>query len=490
MTPTPNSAEPRDLSAALWHTYQQGRGTADALLHQDYVLALFFLKCLDQAALLPPRRGSSTSHALSQIVVPAVAQFSRLVAQRLVPELGTRLNEAFRVLTEANPEVLAQAFAHLNFAQPPHVTAAAAGDRYLQQQLVLIDALPLQGNTRELGRAASALLTRVARHVGKPGTAWCTPPEVAELLARLLAPQAGEQFSDPHCGSGALLEALAEQVGGQPLTLSGQEPDPAAYGRCRLRLLLQGVTPAQLACGDSLADPRLLAGSKLQQFDAVATQLPLGPSAWNREEALKNPCERFWRGVPPATQSDFAYISHVLATIQGPQGRAGLLLGHGALFRTGQDGKIRQQLLEENLLDAVIGLPAQVLPGFNSPLAILLFRRGRTRQDVLFVQVSEPAALDPAGSPLTDACLNQVVQCYHTYDAALPYARCVSPEELRQNQYNLSPARYVSAPAPELNGNWHSTQAEIQRLLAELHRVQAELLPCLHALGIAEANAQ
>lgn len=493
MTPAVFPAAPSDLTAALWQAYQQSRGTADAVAHMDYLLTLFWLKCLDQEQWsLAAASPKQPARWLPSLVVPAAAQFATLLAQRLTPQLGARLDEALAALTAANPDVLTDVFTHVVFAEPAHVSAAAARDRYLQQQLALVDALPLPAATQESarapGRAASALIARVARPLGKSGSAWCTPPEVADLLARLLAPQAGERLSDPHCGSGALLAALAEQVDPQQVSWSGQEPDPAAYGRGRLRLLLYGLPHAQLVLGDTLRSPRLLDAQGLQPADVVATQPPLTTRGWGHELAAQDPYHRFWRGVPPATQGDFAYISHVLATLPGPAGRAGLLVGHGALYRTGQDGRIRQQLLEENLLDAVISLPAQVVPGLNSPLAILLFRRGRTRQDVLFVEASAAPGLAPATSVLGDEELARLVQAYRTYAAAPPYARCVPLTELRQHQYNLSPARYLPPSVPEVGGTLREAQAEILHLERELLGVQAELQTCWQALGIAASD--
>lgn len=489
MTFPSNAAVPSDLTAALWRIYQHGLGTADAVAHLDYLLTLFLLKCLDQAPLSPSPE-ASTPPPTAQLVVPEAARFTTLVARRLEPQVGRRLDEGLAALTEANPDILAHVFTHVVFSLPPP-GSAVAWDRYLQQQLAFVEALPLaaalQADPHAPGRATSALLARVARQAGKKGSAWCTPPEVADLLAGLLAPQVGERLSDPHCGSGALLGALAAQVDPQQVTWSGQEPDPVAYGRCRLRLLLQGITHAQLALGDALRSPLLLTGGALPQVDVVATQPPLSTGAWGHELAAQDPYHRFWRGVPPATQGDFAYISHVLATLNGRTGRAGLLVGHGALYRTGHDGRIRQQLLEENLLDAVIGLPAQVLPGLNSPVALLLFRQGRTRHDVLFMEASALPELPSLASPLSAEASTRLIQTYQTYASVAPYARCVPLKELHQNQYNLNLARYVPTPPAEPVGDLHLTQAEIGRLEGELQRVQAAVQTCLHALGIVES---
>jgi type I restriction enzyme M protein len=490
MISSASAAAPPDLTAALWRAYQQGQGAADAIVHLDYVLTLFLLKYLAHES--PRCLPAAPSSELPALVVPEAAQFATLVAQRLEPRLGERLDGALRDLVAANPGVLTHVFDHVVFAQSPHVRAPAARDHYLQQQFTLLDALPLAAATQldpqAPGRAASALLARIARQTGKEGSAWCTPPEVATLLARLLAPQAGERLSDPHCGSGALLGALAEQVAPHQVRWSGQERDQAAYGRCRLRLLLHGITHAQLELGDTITTPRLLAAGELQQFDVVVAQLSLRTGPWGQELAAQDPYHRFWRGVPPATQSDFAYISHVLATLHGTTGRAGLLVGHGALYRVGQDRRIRQQLLAENLLDAVIGLPAQVLPGVNSPLAILLFRPGRTRQEVLFLDASAGSGLAASAPALSADGLTPLVQAYHAYEAVPPYGRCVPLAELRANEYNLNLALYVPTQLPEPIGDLRSTHAEIRRLQDELQRVQQDWQTCLRGLGIVETT--
>src|SRR5205085_6394835 len=164
---------------------------------------------------------------------------------------------------------------------------------------------------------------------------------------------------------------------------------------------------------------------------------------WGADFAGKDPHQRFWRGIPPKSKGDYAFITHMVETALADEGRVGVIVPHGVLFRGGSEGTIREKLIEENLLDAVIGLPVNLFFGTGIPAAILIFRKGRTTTDVLFIDASREYQDDKRQNRLTDENIETIVRTYNAYQAKPKYAHRATLEEIRENEFNLNIPRYV-----------------------------------------------
>lgn len=446
----------------LWQAFDTLRGTDDPLVCLDFVLALLFLHSLNDqvgdrppgAFSMPPPRG--------RFVVPTDSSFATLYAHRKGEGFGQRIDGALAGLATANPGRLSGVFTGLSFAEGPSAVSKPARerDRRLGQVVELLHGL--RAGESWVGPAADRLRARVAALNGKVGGEVYTSREVSDLLAALLGPVSGEHLCDPVCGAGDVLVALAREGGGT--AIYGQEADVSAYRRGRLNLLLHGFDNAQLQEGEVLRTPRWLEGTTdLRQFDVVAARLPFHAGTWGEEIADKDPFGRFHRGVPPATKRDYAYIAHILETTRKGHGRAAVVVTQGALYRGGSEGRIRRQLIEDNLLDAVIGLPGDVFPGGAGPTAILLFRKDRQTTDVLFIGHAADGAL-----PRLDLSQREkVVAAYRRYEPGDSWVRRVSVETIKQNGFNLNLPRYLDAGPAEQ---------------------EVDLLPILEAIDLLEAK--
>lgn len=153
-------------------------------------------------------------------------------------------------------------------------------------------------------------------------------------------------------------------------------------------MFLHGKDSAQIEWGDTLNNPKLIEADGLKKFDIVVANPPFSLDKWGAESAASDTYNRFHRGTPPKSKGDYAFISHMVEATYVESGKVGVVVSHGILFRGGAEGRIRQQLIEENLLDAVIGLPVNLFFGTGIPAAIVLFKRGRTDSDVLFIDAS------------------------------------------------------------------------------------------------------
>jgi len=491
-----------EINNVLWRACDTLRGNVAATRYKEYILTLLFVKYLSDvwrdhyAGYLAKYQGDEARVAramqLERFQVPPHCSFEHLYQERHADNIGELLNIALDDLERANQGKLAGVFRNIDFNS--ELNMGQTRERNTRLKLLLqdfddtrLDLRPsVVGNEQVAGNAYEYLVSRFAADAGKQGGEFYTPGEVAELLARLLDPQPGARICDPTCGSGSLLVRMARQVGSRNVALYGQEIDGSTYALCRMNMFLHGLDDAQIEWGDTLRNPRLLEGDNLRRFDVVAAHPPFSLDKWGHEAAGSDRYGRFHRGLPPRSRADYAFMLHMLETTLTGHGQAGVIVPHGVLFRGGTEGRIRQQLIEENLLDAVIGLPANLFFGTGMPAAILLFRRGRTTDDVLFIDASRDFEAGKNQYRLGEAQLTRIVAAYRAYQTEPRYAQRVAPAQLRDNDYSLNITRYVDTQEAAATIDLVATQREITRLEGELTAVRRQVHTCLRELGIEE----
>ena len=266
-----------------------------------------------------------------------------------------------------------------------------------------------------------------------------------------------------------------------------------------MHLLLHGIDNARIEHGDALRSPHLVERGRLMRFDIVVGQLPFGRDEWRRDAAESDRFNRFWRGVPPKDRGDYAFISHMIETAVEARGRVGVIVPHGVLFRSGAEGRIRTQLIEDNLLDLVLGLPPSLLHHTPIPTAVLVFDKSRPRRPqpctgdtphatrasggVLFIDASEDFEYGSPRNQLTEEQLSRIVRTYHNYQHVDRFARVVTAQELINNDCNLSIARYIDAHEHQSDVDPATLERDIATLETELARVRREMAQCLTALS-------
>ena len=246
-----------------------------------------------------------------------------------------------------------------------------------------------------LGRAYEYLIEKFADDAGKKGGEFYTPNMVVKLIVELLEPKEGMRICDPTVGSGGMLIQSAKYItehGGQAknFSLFGQEKNLGTWAICKMNMLLHGFPDARIEKGDTIRDPKLLQDGELMLFDRVIANPPFSLDAWGREVAESDSHGRFRFGIPPKTKGDLAFFQHMVATLN-MQGKMGIVMPHGVLFRGSAEGKIRQGLIEEDLIETVVGLPTNLFYGTGIPAAILIVNRDKPKArkgKVLFVEAS------------------------------------------------------------------------------------------------------
>jgi type I restriction enzyme M protein len=312
-------------------------------------------------------------------------------------------------------------------------------------------------------------------------------------LARLTKSAPGARICDPTCGSGSLLIKAAKEVGSDNFSVYGQEANGSTWALAVMNMFLHGFDNATIRWGDTIGNPKLKEGDSWMKFDTVVANPPFSLDKWGAEGATTDTYNRFWRGVPPKSKGDWAFICHMIETAYEGKGKVGVVVPHGVLFRGAAEGKIRQKTIEENILEAVIGLPANLFFGTGIPAAILIFNRGRGKNtNVLFVDSSKQFEAGKNQNKLREQDIERIVNTYRQFNEGKlevgvveeKYSFVATFDEIKENEFNLNIPRYVDTFEEEDEIDIRAVQNRIDELEKELVVVQAEMQKYLKELGI------
>ena len=278
--------------------------------------------------------------------------------------------------------------------------------------------------------------------------------------------------------------------GGNPnnLSLYGQEKNLNTWAICKMNLLLHGLSDHRIEKGDTIRDPKLTENGELMLFDRVIANPPYSLKNWGREEASADEFGRFRFGLPPANAGDYAFVQHMLATLNHT-GKAGVVLPHGILFRGGAEGKIRQGLVKEDLIEAIIGLPANLFYGTGIPATIILYNKDKeeARQNkIFFIDASREFQEGKNQNVLRDEDVEKIVSIFDNYEEVEKYSRIVTLDEIKENDYNLNISRYIDTTEEEEQIDVAQAIKELKQLELERNEIQATMYSFLKELGYCE----
>lgn len=492
----------KEINEIAWRACDTFRGALDPAQYKDYILVMLFIKYMSD--LQKDRRehyekqykGDKTrvERALKRerFDVPENSDFAFLHEKRREPNIGELINIALENIEDANKGKLENVFRNIDFNSEPHLGQTKDRNRRLVHLLEdfadpKMDLRPSRvGNEDVIGNTYEYLIGRFAADAGKKGGEFYTPPEVATLLAKLLAPKAGERICDPACGSGSLLIRVANEVPNHNFALFGQESNGSTWALCRMNMFLHGMDNARIEWCNTITSPRLVESDKLMKFDVVVANPPFSLKKWGADSAANDPFNRFWRGIPPKSKGDYAFISHMVETALADCGRVGVIVPNGVLFRGSAEGKIRQAMVEENLLKAVIGLPANLFFGTTIPAAIMIFDKGKKTKDVLFIDASREFQDGKNQNHLRGMDIEKIVETFRAFKSTDKYSHRATPAEIKGNDFNLNISRYVDTFEEEPGVNIPAVQKEIEGLENELARTRKEMDGYLKELGLSK----
>ncbi|MBI3230711.1 MAG: SAM-dependent DNA methyltransferase [Burkholderiales bacterium] len=383
------------INRTIWEACDTFRGTVDASIYKNYVLTMLFLKYISDVWIDHHANNLGPIAHLQIFALPDAANFYTLYEQRQHSGNGARLDRALKLIEQHNRDTLQGVFEGISFnitgLKDPHKQDSLL--RHLLEDFAkpALDLRPSQvGIVDVIGNAYEFLIKNFASDSGKKAGEFYTPAEISHLIARLVAPQTGETIYDPACGSGSLLmkcsRLIRQNANAEDYQLFGQESMPSTWALAKKNMFLHGEINHRIEQGDTLRSPKFLhPDGSLMQFDAVVANPPFSLDKWGEEEARTDRWQRFARGVPPKNIGDYAFILHMVESMKPDTGRMAVVVASGVLFRGGVEGKIRAKLVTENLIDAVISLPGKVFFGTDLAASILLLKRQRSTQDVLFI---------------------------------------------------------------------------------------------------------
>lgn len=448
----------KELEAHLWGAANLLRGKIDSSDFKHYIFGLLFYKRLSDVCDEEDAEPSEPGERL--IRVPSRMRWSNVC--QATTRIGERLNKAFADLEQLDPR-LEGLFQGVDFANRERFP-----DATLQLLLRHFERHTLSNSLVEpdmLGNAYEYLIGKFANDAGKKGGEFYTPKRVVRLLVECLQPVGGMSVYDPACGSGGmLLEAhqyirrYEKEAGGLPLDyfgvlpelkLFGQEMNLSTWAICRMNLFLHDIHEAKIERGDTLRDPKHLVDERLRKFDRVLANPPFSLKGWGREQWARG--DVFGRdryGCPPAQNGDLAFVQHMLASLKD-DGKLGVVLPMGFLYREGVDGTIRKGLVRDDLIDAIIGLPKNLFYGTGIAACVVfitLRKELKRRGKILLIDGSREYVAGKARNELVDENVDQLASAYHAFEDNPGFSRVVSLEEVEARDCKLNIRPFIPAP--------------------------------------------
>ncbi len=499
-----------EINQILWEACDTFRGKIDSSIYKDYVLVMLFVKYLSDIHIehLEEYTKKYEGHeerikrAMSRerFIVSKVSTFDHLYSKRNAPEVGAEINKALEKLEEDNPQKLRNIFRNIDFnseAVLGQTKDRNAMLRTLLEDFAKLDLRPSKvGEEDIIGNSYQFMIERFASDAGKKGGEFFTPSMVSELLARLVKPKENDRIYDPTCGSGSLLIRVVNQVSNRKVAVYGQERNGQTHSLCMMNMFLHGIDDAKIEWGDTLSNPLHLEDGKLMKFQVVVANPPFSLDKWAmgfagdnddkfKMEASLDPHGRFEWGVPPKSRGDYAFVQHMLYSL-AEDGRMAVILPHGVLFRGGSEGRIRKQIIDMNLLDAVIGLPEALFYGTGIPACIMVFKKNRTKRDVLFIDASGEGNYEKGKNQnkLREKDIEKIVKAYENYETIDKYSYVSNIDEIKENDYNLNIPRYVDTFEEEDPVDMEEVAENIKNIKMELREVEEKMARYLGELGL------
>jgi type I restriction enzyme M protein len=500
------------INSVLWQAADTFRGKIDSSTYKDYILTMLFVKYMSDSYKEKVEEYSKRyngneeriKRALSRerFVLDEESTFDYLYSKRNDPEIGEIINKALEKIENENAGKLRGVFRNIDFNSEAILGKTKDRNAMLRSLLEDFNQISLRpselGNEDVVGNAYQYMIGQFASDAGKKGGEFFTPAEVSELLARLVKPKENDRIYDPTCGSGSLLIKVAKQVPNQKVAIYGQERNGATHSLALMNMYLHGIDDAKIAWGDTLANPLHLEDGNLMKFQVIVANPPFSLDKWAmgfagesssdkkfKMEASLDPYRRFEWGVPPVSKGDYAFVQHMLYSL-AENGRMATILPHGVLFRGGSEGKIRKQIVELNLLDAVIGLPENLFYGTSIPACIMVFRKDRTRKDVLFIDASGERNYEKGKNQnkLKEQDIVKIVKTYENRESIDKYSYVATLDEIIENEYNLNIPRYVDTFEEEKPVDMEAVKENIVTIKKEIQEIEVQIEEYLKELGL------
>jgi type I restriction enzyme M protein len=489
------------LSNHLWESANILRGPVDAADFKTYIFPLLFFKRIadvydEEVETALNESDGDMEYAQfpenHRFQIPEECHWKevRLKTQNI----GFALQNATRGIEQSNPDTLHGIFGDANWTNKDRLS-----DSLLKDLIEHFSKLNLGNkNCRSdvLGQAYEYLIKKFADLTNKKAGEFYTPREIVALMVRILSPQAGETVYDPACGTGGMLMEALHYVkahgGDENLMLGklyGQEKNLTTSAIARMNLFLHNAEDFHIERGDTLRQPAFYSGDSISVFDCVIANPPFSLKKWGEDIWESDPYGRNFAGTPPNNSGDFAWVQHMVKSMALKTGRMAVVLPHGVLFRMAKEGKIRQKILEMDILDAVIGLGPNLFYGTGLAACILVLRETKPaehKKKILFIDASKEFKTGRAQNELLPEHVDRIYQWYADYADVEGLVRLVTVDEIRENEYNLNIPRYVEPMLVEETITVEEAVTNLKKSLADAFAAEDRLKEILQREGLME----
>mgnify|MGYP003636676829 CR=1 FL=1 len=510
------------LESWLWDSANILRGSIDSSDFKNYIFGLLFLKRSndvfeEEVENIMDKDGISREDAEDEtyFFLPPEARWDEL--KKATENIGVALDKAFAAIERDNTTLEGV------------VTATKFGDKeklsddVLQRLLRHFNQHSLRNSNLVshdlLGDAYEYLIKQFADDAGKKGGEFYTPKGVVSLIVNLIKPQPKQKIYDPTCGSGGMLIESAKYISQQPngkvgkninVSLYGQEKNLSTWAIGKLNMILHNFMDADIRKGDTLIDPKHRNDeNELMLFDRVIANPPFSMGEWwspaesnnqvqldkngkekkvtpNYSKVVSDPFGRLQYGIPPRGYADLAFLQHMIAVLK-QDGKAGVVLPHGTLFRGSTEAKIRQALLEADLVEGIVGMPSSLFYNTGIPASIWVINKSKSEQQkgkVIIVDASLDFKEGKNQNQLLDEHIDKIIEAYDGFEDVDKYMRVVDLKEIRGNDFNLNISRYIDTSEPEEEVDLKAVRANLLKLESEEKAIDAKLEKFLNELGI------
>ena len=494
-----NKTTSQDVIKIVWKACDTFRGTMDSSKYKDYILTMLFVKYVsdfykEKLEELKAKFGDNEDRIQKSLKrekfqLDPTCTFDVIYENRNAENIGEIINKILMRIEDDNKEKLEGIFRNIDFNSEAELGRTKERNAALKHLIedfadASLDLRPsMLDGSDVIGDAYEFLIANFASDAGKKGGEFYTPSEVSTLLAKLVGAKDGDRIYDPTCGSGSLLIKAAKEVGTQNFRLYGQERNGQTQALAKMNMFLHEINDAVIEWGDTLRNPLHLENERLMKFDKIVSNPPFSLDKWGAEDLKDDIYGRFSMGLPPKSKGDYAFISHILASLN-ENGTAGIILPHGVLFRAASEGKIRKQIIENNWLDAVIGLPENLFFGTGIPACILIFKKNKVDNNVVFIDASNEFDKGKNQNVLRDEDIEKIVEVYKNRKEVDKYCHIATFDEIKENDFNLNIPRYIDTYEEEEKVNMDLIKDEIITLENEIIKVKDRIKRYLDELEI------
>lgn len=516
----------KNIKDALWDGANTFRDSIDAANYKDYVLSMLFVKYLSDTykesveELEKKYDGIRLERQIKNLpfYLEREHTFDYLDENRYTEDIGTKISEALTGIESANP-ILAGIFRGIDFNSEANLGKKDQKNtmlRNLIEDFENLDLRPSRIETNEdqvpadvVGDAYEYMIGEFATMAGKKAGSFFTPQEVSEIMAQIVDPQSGDRIYDPTCGSGSLLIRAARKGGYDKVQIYGQEISSSTISMARMNVFIHNIRDARIKWGDTLASPQHLdSDGNLMKFECIVANMPFSKDKWaegfntggevssenskkKKEFKMEQSLDRFHRfdvGIPPASRGDWAFLLHMIASMSG-NGRVAAVAPHGVLFRGTSEGQIRKSIIEKNLIDAVIGLPENIFYGTTIPACIIVFRKGKRKRNILFIDASKEFVKGKSKNKILPSNIEKITEKYRMYlndenVEEAKYSHEATIEEIIENDFNLNIPRYVDTFEEEKLRDIKDINIDIQEIDNKILELERELKEAFKELGL------